>query len=86
MDSVAKVIDRIGNHGIRGLQNAILYRKEVANDEPLVMVRKVNCTPEPDGSFKVYFKRVPPDINTVLQAVAWEFEREPDYYQPLIET
>jgi hypothetical protein len=27
----------------------ILYRKEVPNDEPIVMVRVLNSTPEPDG-------------------------------------
>ena len=28
----------------------LLYRREIANDEPLVMVRVLNATPEPDGS------------------------------------
>ena len=27
-----------------------LYRKEIADDEPLVMVRVLNPTPEPDGT------------------------------------
>jgi hypothetical protein len=31
----------------------ILYRKNQANDEPLVMVRVCNATPEPDGSLSV---------------------------------
>jgi hypothetical protein len=38
--------------GARELQRdeaGILYRKEIANDEPLVMVRVLNPTPEPDG-------------------------------------
>ncbi len=39
-----------------------LYRKEIPNDEPLVMVKVVNSTPEPDGSQKDYFLRVDPEL------------------------
>lgn len=45
-------------------------------DEPLVMVKVVNTTPEPDGSYKDYFLRVPPTMETAEQAVAWTFEME----------
>ncbi|HUD75311.1 MAG TPA: hypothetical protein VMQ76_09590, partial [Terracidiphilus sp.] len=41
-----------------------LYRKEIPGDEPLVMVKVVNSTIEPDGSFKEYTLRVPPNITT----------------------
>jgi hypothetical protein len=51
----------------------ILYRKPVAGDEDIVMVKVVNSTAEPDGSFKDYFLRVPPDIKTAKQACAWTF-------------
>jgi hypothetical protein len=59
-----------------------LYRKELPNDEPLVMVKVVNSTPEPDGSYKDYFLRVPPDITTAREAVAWTFHLTEDDYQP----
>ena len=39
----------------------VLYKKEIQDDEPLVMVKVVNSTAEPDGSFKDYFLRVPPE-------------------------
>lgn len=42
---------------------------ETANKMRLVKV--VNSTPEPDGSYKDYFLRVPPDVETAEYAVAW---------------
>ena len=39
----------------------VLYIKEIPDDEPLVMVKVVNPTPEPDGSFRDYFLRVAPE-------------------------
>lgn len=48
-----------------------LFRKEIRNDEPLVMVKVVNSTPEFDGTYKDYFIRVPPTMKTAEEAVAW---------------
>lgn len=48
-----------------------LYRKKNPPDEDIVVVRVKNTTPEPDGSFKEYFIRVPPTITTVDEASAW---------------
>ena len=58
-----------------------LYRAEIAGDEPLVMVKVVNSTPEPDGHFKDYWLRVPPTMQTAHRAVAWTcgFDRAEDY-------
>jgi hypothetical protein len=64
-----------------------LYRKEIPDDEPLVMVKVVNSTPEPDGSgHKDYFLRVPPNIERARQAVAWTFGREEKSYAPTVQT
>lgn len=75
-----------------------LYIKELTNDEPLMMVKVVNSTPEPDGSFKDYWLRVDPNayggIKTAHAAVASTFRDEdgsmifkkPEHYQPLQET
>jgi hypothetical protein len=63
-----------------------LYRKEIPGDEPLVMVKVVNSTPEPDGSFKDYFIRVNPTMKTARQAVAWTFEKEEHEYEPELQT
>jgi hypothetical protein len=62
----------------------ILYRKDIPDDEPLMMVKVVNSTPEPDGSFKDYFLRVPPTVNTALEAVAWTFDKSPEEYRQLV--
>ena len=93
----------------------LLYRREIANDEPLVMVRVLNATPEPDGSltteeaieifggekvrfqlkilgwdkparWKEYWLRVPPDMQTAHEAVAWTFGKTPATYNPDWET
>lgn len=64
----------------------ILYRKEIPDDEPLVMVRVVNSTAEPDHSFKKYFIRVPPDIQRAREAVAWTFGKEENEYDPALQT
>jgi hypothetical protein len=64
----------------------VLYRKEIPGDEPLVMVKVVNSTAEPDGTYKDYFLRVPPTIMTARAAVAWTFEKEEADYEPAIQT
>jgi hypothetical protein len=52
----------------------VLYRKDLRNDEPLMMVKVVNSTIESDGTFKDYFIRVDPNayggIKTAHAAVA----------------
>lgn len=63
-----------------------LYRKEMEGDEPLVMVKVMNSTPEWDGSHKDYFIRVPPAITTAKAAVAWSFNLDSGDYDPNVET
>lgn len=53
---------------------------------PARFVRVINSTPEPDGSFKVYFLCVPPSVTTVSEAVSWTFRKDPETYNPDIET
>lgn len=89
----------------------LLYRKQVANDEAIVMVRVLNSTPEPDGTlsrdealgifgemahaalhapanarFKEYTIRVPPNMTTAHEAVAWTFGLTAEDYHPALET
>jgi hypothetical protein len=63
-----------------------LYRKQVEDDEPLVMVKLRNSTAEPDGTYKYYFLRVPPDTSTAREAVAWTFGMNAVTYGPAEET
>jgi Domain of unknown function (DUF6745) len=64
-----------------------LWRYE---DEPggaeVVAVEVSNSTPEPDGSRRPYFLRVPPGVRTCRAAVAWTFSMHADDYDPASET
>jgi len=48
-----------------------LFRIDIPSDEPLVMVKLINSTPDPSGETKRYFMRVPPSTETAEAAVAW---------------
>jgi hypothetical protein len=63
-----------------------LYRAELGEDEPLVMVEVTNSTPEPDGEWKRYMLRVPPRVQTAREAVAWTFGTTADDYAPSMQT
>ncbi len=67
-------------------QSGILYRMNPKGDEPILVVRVVNSTCEPDGTFKEYFLRVPPNMMRAKQAVAWTFGLTEEEYAPLKET
>ncbi|MGD9681380.1 MAG: DUF6745 domain-containing protein [Candidatus Obscuribacterales bacterium] len=64
----------------------ILYHKHFHDGVCEAMVCVKNSTPEPDGSTKEYYLRVPPDIHTAKGAVAWTFGLEADEYQPEFES
>jgi hypothetical protein len=64
----------------------ILYKMNLPSEEPIIVVRVKNSTPEPDGTIKEYFLRVPPNMQRARQAVAWTFGLTEEEYQPLIET
>ena len=63
-----------------------LWRKEIPNDEALMMVELLNSTPEKDGSVKTYFLRVPPDMKTAHEAVAWTFNKKQIEYAPIFQS
>jgi len=58
----------------------------VPDDEDLVIVEVTNTTPEPDGTARTYWLRVPPDMRTARQAVAWTFELDEGEYAPTVQT
>ncbi|GAA3133068.1 DUF6745 domain-containing protein [Nonomuraea salmonea] len=67
-------------------ETGVLWRVELAGDEPLTMVEVVNSTPEPDGTRRTYFLRVPPWTERARQGVAWTFGVAEDDYHPERET
>lgn len=50
------------------------------------VVELVNSTPEPDGSHRHFARRVPGNIETARQAVAWTFGLSELEYDPVIQT
>ncbi|MFF8974519.1 DUF6745 domain-containing protein [Streptomyces sp. NPDC014995] len=67
-------------------ETGTLWRIDLDGDEPVVMVEVLNSTPEPDGSRRTYWLRVPPSTRTARQGVAWTFGLHPEVYAPLRET
>ncbi|GHH93977.1 DUF6745 domain-containing protein [Streptomyces capillispiralis] len=63
-----------------------LWRIALPDDEPVVMVEVLNSTPEPDGTHRTYWLRVPPATRTAREGVAWTFGLDAEVYEPLKET
>ncbi|MGR4879891.1 DUF6745 domain-containing protein [Streptomyces sp. LARHCF249] len=64
----------------------VLWRMPLPGDEDVVMVEVVNSTPEPDGTSRTYWLRVPPDTRTARQGVAWTFGLDAEAYSPVRQT
>jgi hypothetical protein len=67
-------------------ETGTLWRIDLDGDEPVVMVEVLNSTPEPDGTRRTYWLRVPPSTRTARAGVAWTFGLHADAYAPLRET
>jgi hypothetical protein len=67
-------------------ETGTLWRIDLPDDEPVVMVEVLNSTPEPDGTRRTYWLRVPPSTRTAREGVAWTFGLGADIYAPLQET
>jgi hypothetical protein len=84
---VQAYIKDIGALEIDRSEWGVLFRKELKDDEAIVMVEVTNKTAEPDGSYKNYFLRVPPQMMTAKEAVSWTFGiSDPREYRPAVET
>lgn len=55
-------------------------------EDPILYLKVINSTMEPDGTYKNYYLCVPPNMKTCKQAVSWTFRMEEDQYQPSQET
>ncbi|WP_371499125.1 hypothetical protein OG871_23945 [Kitasatospora sp. NBC_00374] len=67
-------------------ETGVLWRIQLPDDEPVVMVEVVNSTAEPDGTFRTYWLRVPPSTRTARAGVAWTFGVSEADYRPQRET
>lgn len=67
-------------------ETGTLWRIDLVDDEPVVMVEVLNSTPEPDGTRRTYWLRVPPSTRTARAGVAWTFGLAAEAYAPAAET
>ncbi|MFC9029340.1 DUF6745 domain-containing protein [Streptomyces arboris] len=67
-------------------ETGILWRIALEGDEDVVMVEVVNSTPEPDGTHRTYWLRVPPTTRTAKDGVAWTFGLDGAAYAPVRQT
>lgn len=64
----------------------VLYEKRLKHEEPIRFVKVKNSTPEPDGTTKDYFLRVPPRTKSVQEGIAWTFGLDEKQYSPELQT
>ncbi|MFJ9646201.1 DUF6745 domain-containing protein [Streptomyces sp. NPDC101206] len=81
-----RYLDESGAEPVHRDGAGVLWRIPLPDDEDVVMVEVVNSTPEPDGTHRTYWLRVPPDTRTARQGVAWTFGIAAEAYEPLRET
>ncbi|NYE44046.1 hypothetical protein HEB29_005057 [Streptomyces fulvorobeus] len=67
-------------------ETGTLWRIAMDGDEDVVMVEVVNSTPEPDGTCRTYWLRVPPGTRTAKEGVAWTFGLDGQAYAPVRQT
>jgi hypothetical protein len=63
-----------------------LLQARLRGEEPLTLVELTNATPEPDGTRKTYYLRVPPWVQSAQEAVAWTFDVDASEYAPMLES
>jgi hypothetical protein len=62
----ARYIEASGAESIHEDRYGQIFRCEMKGDEDLIMVRVLNSTPEPDGTVKMYWLRVQPDLRPMM--------------------
>jgi hypothetical protein len=81
-----RYLDESGAIPVHRDETGVLWRVELVGDEDVVMVEVVNSTPEPDGTSRTYWLRVPPTTRTAREGVAWTFGIGAEVYEPLRQT
>lgn len=81
-----RYLREVGAQPLHRDETGVLWEIEWDDDEPVVMVEVLNATPEPDGTTRTYWLRVPPHTRTAREGVAWTFGVSASDYRPLHET
>lgn len=77
-----RYLEESGAESVHRDETGVLWRIALDGDEPVVMVEVVNSTPEPDGTHRAYWLRVPPRVRTAREGVARTFGVDSDIYRP----
>jgi len=67
-------------------ETGVLWRLDLPDDEPLVCVEVTDSTTAPGQTSRKHMLRVPPDVRSPREAVAWTFGVTTDEYRPTAET
>lgn len=81
-----RYLEESGAKPVHRDETGVLWRIPLPGDEDVVMVEVVNSTPEPDGTSRTYWLRVPPTTTTAREGVAWTFGLSAEAYEPLRQT
>ncbi|MEW2516698.1 DUF6745 domain-containing protein [Actinacidiphila alni] len=81
-----RYLDESGAVPVHRDETGVLWRIALDGDEDVVMVEVVNSTPEPDGTSRTYWLRVPPATRTAKEGVAWTFGLTAETYEPVRQT
>lgn len=81
-----RYLEESGAKPVHRDETGVLWRTALPGDEDVVMVEVVNSTPEPDGTSRTYWLRVPPTTTTAREGVAWTFGLSAEAYEPLRQT
>ncbi|MGW0706142.1 DUF6745 domain-containing protein [Streptomyces sp. NPDC002643] len=81
-----RYLEESGAKPVHRDETGVLWRISLPGDEDAVMVEVVNSTPEPDGTSRTYWLRVPPTTRTAREGVAWTFGLSAEAYEPLRQT
>ncbi|MFE4369460.1 DUF6745 domain-containing protein [Streptomyces sp. NPDC056835] len=81
-----RYLDESGARPVHRDETGVLWRIALDGDEDVAMVEVVNSTPEPDGTYRTYWLRVPPTVSTAKAGVAWTFGVEEEVYAPVRQT
>lgn len=81
-----RYLSESGAKSVHDDETGVLWKIGMRGDEDISMVEVVNSTPEPDGTHRTYWLRVPPTTRTARQGVAWTFGLEAEEYEPARQT
>lgn len=78
---VARLLKEANAQKMDQSREGVLYRLELPRDESLVVI-ELTCP----TTGRRYLLRVPPNMETAREAIAWTFDLAPEAYNPIEQT